>query len=263
MYNMYCLDGNELDCELVRRILDFVNVEDLLNASLVCRSWNIICKTTEDIWHHHCTKKPSFSLTTKHDCRKRVLRLQKPLPRMKILFGSQTGTSETLAYELENALLMRNVDVEVVDLEFFDLMMWLEEYKKRDECELLVLILSTYGKGPTDNAVEFTNTIMDPNTPNLDGVYYMMFGVGSSNHKRTFNAMAKGTDARFQKLGAQRLYQLGLGDDNHDLRDDWETWREGLIDYLAANFSLEKFYQDQDLGCLSLRGKVSWEGPSL
>lgn len=47
----------------------------------------------------------------------------------------------------------------------------------------------------------------------LTSVPFQVFGLGNKTYEH-FNAMGKYVDKRLEELGAQRIFELGLGDDD-------------------------------------------------
>jgi len=117
------------------------------------------------------------------------------------------------------------------DLEDFD-------PEKMIASKLVVFILATYGEGdPTDNAMNFAKWIQDYDgalgNQGLCNMQYAVFGLGSTQYEH-YNKMGIDTDARLSDLGAERIYRLGLGDDNGTtLEEDFDKWREELWPALA------------------------------
>lgn len=52
-----------------------------------------------------------------------------------------------------------------------------------------------------------------PASPCLISVLFQVFGLGNKTYEH-FNAMGKYVDKRLEELGAQRIFELGLGDDD-------------------------------------------------
>merc|ERR1719444_600797 len=95
----------------------------------------------------------------------------------------------------------------VVDLEDFDP----EQFATH---KTVVLVVATYGEGdPTDNAVEFFKWIQDESHAEdlLQDMQFTVMGLGNRQYVY-FNSCAKQADAHMEKLGATRLYELGIGD---------------------------------------------------
>ena len=56
---------------------------------------------------------------------------------------------------------------------------------------------------------------------------FSVFGLGNTQYQH-YNVTGISADGLLEKLGANRLYKLGLGDDNCSLEDDFITWRKEL-----------------------------------
>jgi NADPH-ferrihemoprotein reductase len=63
---------------------------------------------------------------------------------------------------------------------------------------------------------------------------YAVFGLGNKTYEH-FNAMGKYVDKRLEELGANRIYDLGLGDDDGNIEEDFMLWREGFWPTVAEN----------------------------
>jgi len=142
-------------------------------------------------------------------------------PQVSILFGSQSGTAECFSEEIRDEAAQRGIASEVVDLQTFTP----ETFAARP---LVVLVVSTYGEGePSDNAVEFNKWASDPrNDGALKGQRFCVMGLGDMNYAR-FNNMGLMTDQNLERLGGERCYQRGLGDDSQDIHADFEEWMNG------------------------------------
>jgi len=118
----------------------------------------------------------------------------------------------------------------------------LDEFKAESTPALLVkdktiavFCLATYGEGdPSDNAVRFHAWLRDETGPGeLGGMRYTVFGLGNRQYEH-YNAMGTYVDNRLEELGAHRVYELGLGDDDGKLEEDFSAWEEDLVDALRA-----------------------------
>ena len=90
---------------------------------------------------------------------------------------------------------------------------------------MAVFMMATYGEGdPTDNAVDFNEKLTNDGME-LSGMKYAVFGLGNKTYEH-FNKMGKFVDTKLEELGAKRIYQLGVGDDDANLEDDFITWKE-------------------------------------
>jgi len=153
------------------------------------------------------------------------------LGKLNIYFGSQTGTGEGFAKVLKNEAKKKGFDANVIDLEDFEVEM-LQDVKNA------VFVMSTYGEGdPTDSAVDFYEYIKNENkeldSETLSDLKYSVFGLGNSVYEH-FNVVARRTDEFLEKLGANRVYELGIGDDNGELEEDFENWKEDLWSHFMS-----------------------------
>lgn len=156
--------------------------------------------------------------------------------KVLILYGSQTGTAEELSGRLAKDLTRYSQKALVIDPEEMEVDD-LTRLPEVNDC-LLVLCVATYGEGdPTDNAQQLYEFINNTDT-DLKGVKYAIFGLGNKTYEN-FNKVAKDFDQRLEELGAERVYQMGLGDDDANLEEDFMRWREGFLPHVAGEFGWE------------------------
>jgi len=140
-----------------------------------------------------------------------------------IYFGSQSGTAEGFANELhEEASNQHGLKTVVKDLEDFD-----AEVMAKHRC--VVLVVATYGEGdPTDNAMDFFRWMKDESLSEdtLKGTQYTIMGLGNRQYVH-FNQCAKDADKHMARLGAKSIYARGEGDDDQNIEEDFEQWKEG------------------------------------
>jgi NADPH-ferrihemoprotein reductase len=143
---------------------------------------------------------------------------------MTILWGSQTGTAEGFASVLMREARQHGYAARSVDLEE------LEPDELAETRGPVVFLMATQGEGdPTDNAVAFYKWANEPDraADALAAVSFAAFGLGNRQYEH-FNSMGKWVDTRLPQLGATRLLELGLGDDDADIEADFEAWRAAL-----------------------------------
>ena len=179
-----------------------------------------------------------------------------PGGHLTIYYGSQTGTAESFAQDLEREGEDNGFKVHVTDLEETDEDVTAEILKEKmrddDGKNRAVFLMSTYGEGePTDNAAGFTRFLKErlgldsdvvygaenseekkgdddgigTDTSAFAGLEYAVFGLGNTQYEH-FNAMGKLIDMAVGKLGGRRIVPLAVGDDDDDLEGDFENWKD-------------------------------------
>ena len=183
-------------------------------------------------------------------------RIQYPGGHLSIYFGSQTGTAETYAKQLDREGAELGFMVHVVDLEETNVADLLTAERRDDDISKAVFLCSTYGEGePTDNSASFIMELKskigvtadveeekkDSDSPCFDpclaGLEYCVFGLGNTQYEH-YNAMGKFFDAATEKLGGRRIAPIGLGDDDNDIEDDFEKWMNSLTPPLRIVVSI-------------------------
>ncbi|KAJ1929077.1 hypothetical protein IWQ60_001478 [Tieghemiomyces parasiticus] len=172
--------------------------------------------------------------------------------RMVFFYGSQTGTAEDFARRLAKEATQRfGLRCLVADLEEHDLTVL--HQLPRDH--LAVFLLATYGEGePTDNAVEFWETLINPDDeahmpeftdiedPDdhqpLRSLHYALFGLGNSTYE-LYNHVARTVDQTLERLGAQRVHRRGEGDDDRSMEEDFLAWKDELWPLACAHFGID------------------------
>ncbi|KAK3930967.1 NADPH--cytochrome P450 reductase [Frankliniella fusca] len=156
-------------------------------------------------------------------------------------YGSQTGTAEEFAGRLAKEGIRYQLKGMVADPEEYDM----EELVNLKDIpnSLAVFCLATYGEGdPTDNAMEFYEWLQNGDA-NLTGLNYAVFGLGNKTYEY-YNEVAKYVDKRLEELGATRVYELGMGDDDANIEDDFITWKEGFWPAVCEYFGIETMGED-------------------
>ncbi len=155
--------------------------------------------------------------------------------RVAVYYGTQTGTSARFAGELEQDLRHKygkHVHVRLIDLEQVTAER-AEDMFTRGHEPLAVFLQSTYGDGePTDSSLDFFNWLRDQASDGrlpdlLQRLKFCVFGLGNSSYEQ-FNAAGKLIDRSMKSLGATRLMDIHLGDDDCDLEGDFRSWRDAL-----------------------------------
>ncbi|MCJ1297810.1 NADPH-cytochrome P450 reductase [Hypocenomyce scalaris] len=163
--------------------------------------------------------------------------------RAVVFFGSQTGTAEDFAEQIsKEASLKYELDILVADLKDYDY----DSLAHFPNDNIAIFVLATHGEGePTDNAVGFYQYLTaqgdlcsrGAELP-LRSLRFMAFGLGNKTYKN-YNWMVRRVTAMLEKLGAQRVGDLGEGDDAMETtEEDFLSWKEGMWLALAKELAL-------------------------
>ena len=152
---------------------------------------------------------------------------------LTVYFGSQTGTAEAYAHALVAEGIGHGFKADFVDL---------EDFCEKDflKVEKAIFVMASYGRGdPTDNATQFyewlQNKSGDMSGEHLSSVLFTVFGLGNKQYER-YNMMGRTTNELLEKLGARRMFEYGEGDDNEELEEDFESWREAMWEAMVQKY---------------------------
>ncbi|KDN34995.1 riboflavin synthase domain-like protein, partial [Tilletiaria anomala UBC 951] len=150
--------------------------------------------------------------------------------RITFLYGSNSGSCESLAKELSSEGKARGFATTVGELD------QLAGNGKLSTTEPVVICTASYEGKPCDNAKAFVDAIsaMDAATAPLKGVKYIVFGAGHSDWATTFHKIPIFIDDQLAKLGAERLMPLSKADAAGDVLGDFESFKENVWKHLAA-----------------------------
>ncbi|XP_051965616.1 P450 (cytochrome) oxidoreductase b isoform X1 [Xyrauchen texanus] len=165
-----------------------------------------------------------------------IEKMKKTGKNIIVFYGSQTGTGEEFANRLSKDAHRYGMKGMVADPEEYDM----SELSRLTEIEnsLAIFCMATYGEGdPTDNAQDFYDWLQEGDA-DLKGVKYTVFALGNKTYEH-YNAMGKYVDKRLAELGAQRIFDLGMGDDDANLEEDFVSWREQFWPAVCEHFGVE------------------------
>ncbi|XP_050429828.1 NADPH--cytochrome P450 reductase [Adelges cooleyi] len=161
-----------------------------------------------------------------------------------VFYGSQTGTAEEFAGRIakEGARYkMKGMVADPEECEMADLVQMKEIPKS-----MAIFCLATYGEGdPTDNAMDFYEWLQNGDA-DLEGLNYAVFGLGNKTYEH-YNEVAIYVDQRLEELGATRVHEIGLGDDDANIEDDFVSWKEKLWENVCSHFGIEEMGEETNV----------------
>lgn len=155
-----------------------------------------------------------------------------------VLWGSQTGTAETLAAKFSKKGKKSGLAPKVIDLAEYP-------HEKLAEETHLVILTSTYGDGePPDNAAAFHQFLFSEAAPKLDNLSYSVLSIGDSTYP-DFCKCGIEFDERLQQLGAKKIFNRI--DCDVDFEDPFATWTQGVIDAMGLTISTDDEVEDRGI----------------
>jgi sulfite reductase (NADPH) flavoprotein alpha-component len=148
-----------------------------------------------------------------------------PTPELTVLYGTESGNSETLADLTVKAAKSSGFKAKAVNMADI-------KVAKLKGIENLLVIISTWGEGdPPETAVDFYEAFMGEKAPKLEGTRFSVLGLGDTSYEE-FCKMGIDFDARLETLGARRIYDRVDCDVDYD--DDFAKWHKGALAVLEA-----------------------------
>lgn len=155
---------------------------------------------------------------------------------VSVFWGGNTGSSESLAQELQRIAPEYGLDVEIHELDALT-----DRLPVDRPC---VIITSSYEGRPPDNAKKFVSwaeKLASKGGKLPKGTKFAVFGVGNSDWVHTFHRVPTIVDQCLSDLGCERIIEAGFANVKRDMVGPWEAWSEKL--------------------CLSLSGITKQEHP--
>lgn len=147
---------------------------------------------------------------------------------LHILYGTQTGNSESLANDAANAAKKHGLQPVVKSMDDV-------EIGQLPGMEYLLIITSTYGEGAMpDNAEILWDAANKDDAPRLDAVKYSVLALGDTSYD-LFCQAGKDWDEKLAALGANRIYDRV--DCDVDFEAPAEKWLSEVIPLMAEGAS--------------------------
>ncbi|KAK7065087.1 fatty acid hydroxylase [Favolaschia claudopus] len=147
-----------------------------------------------------------------------------------VFYGSNTGTSEAFA---------QRIAIEGPSNGFRSSIGTLDSALGKIPTDGPVVIITASFEGqPADNAAQFVEWVTHLEGTPLHGVHFAVFGCGNSDWTNSFQAIPKLCDELFEKYGAKRLLERGVGDASKgDFFQVFDEFELKLWDMLRKQYS--------------------------
>lgn len=128
-----------------------------------------------------------------------------------ILVASETGNSLEVGEDLQAAVASVCGRVRLIEAFDYDL----DDLEHED---ILLMVTSTQGEGEPPYGAEdlYDAVVLAKRTFSLQGVAFAVLGLGDSAYAENYNLMARQFDARYEQLGARRLFPHGECDFDYE-----------------------------------------------
>lgn len=145
-----------------------------------------------------------------------------------VLYGSQTGNSQSLAEKLAKNLQKDDFSVSLFSMSDF-------KPNNLKKIQHLLIIVSTQGEGdPPDNAIQLHEFLNSKRAPNLNHLHFSVLSLGDSSYEH-FCQTGKDFEERLEALGASKLVpRIDCDLDFDDAADEWLSNVHGKLNELLT-----------------------------
>ncbi|WGM45961.1 Bifunctional cytochrome P450/NADPH--P450 reductase [Brevundimonas sp. NIBR10] len=137
-------------------------------------------------------------------------------PRLLVLYGSNTGSSEAFANRIAGEAAGHGFAATAAPMDDFA--------GNLPKNGALVVVTASYEGQPPDNARQFVANVEALNADDLSGVRFAVFGCGNRQWARTYQAIPKRVDAALEKAGGVRIAVRGEADSGGDFFGAFDEW---------------------------------------
>ncbi|OTB02422.1 hypothetical protein M426DRAFT_24748 [Hypoxylon sp. CI-4A] len=143
---------------------------------------------------------------------------------MTILYGSNSGTCESMAQRLAFDAVSHGYKVTTID----SMDTAVEKFPKGQP---IIIITASYEGQPPDNAGHFVSWIQSiQDKAAFSGSSFAVFGCGHRDWSQTFHRIPNLVDTTLEQLGANRIAEPGLADAaGEDMFVTFETWEDDVL----------------------------------
>ncbi|MEV1286588.1 cytochrome P450 [Micromonospora sp. NPDC049679] len=147
---------------------------------------------------------------------------------LRVLYGSNAGTSEAFAQRIANDAGLRGYSATLGTLD--------SAAANLPTDGAVVIVTSSYEGQAPDNARAFLSWVQALPDGALDGVRYAVFGCGNKDWARTYQAVPAAVDQHLARAGARRLVERGEANARGDFFGDFEDWYAGFWGPVSTEF---------------------------
>ncbi|RBQ74718.1 hypothetical protein FVER14953_00317 [Fusarium verticillioides] len=139
--------------------------------------------------------------------------------QIAVLYASNSGSCEALAYRLAAEATERGFGIRAVDVVN-------NAIDRIPVGSPVILITASYNGEPADDAQEFVPWLKSLESGRLNGVKFAVFGNGHRDWANTLFAVPRLIDSELARCGAERVSLMGVSDtcDSSDPFSDFERW---------------------------------------
>lgn len=156
-----------------------------------------------------------------------------------IFYGSQTGYSKSVAFELKNIIIkkVRPISINI------DILNNLLDYEISKD-DFTIILLSTTGDGEFPDNANTIFKILRKNKQDLDNINYCLLGFGDSNYN-SFCHSSKVFDKLLKSKNAIKFLETEFNDDTINSTELIDNWLKKVVNYLKKykNTLFEWFIQ--------------------
>lgn len=147
-----------------------------------------------------------------------------PKTPLLLLYASESGNAESLAFKTKKLAQKMNFDAKVVDMADAELAML-------GKAKNIIAFVATWGEGdPPERAADFYGELMSDKAPKLDGAKFAVLALGDTAYVN-FCETGKQIDRRFEELGGDRV--ADRIDLDLDFKKGAADWTEKTLAVLA------------------------------
>ena len=144
--------------------------------------------------------------------------------KLSVLFGSQSGNSESLAKKLAKEAKNQGYDATATPLDKVS-----PAALAQERCALI--ITSTWGEGdPPDNALSFWKALQEQQGATLTNLSFSVLALGDTNYEH-FCGFGKNVDKRLEELGAKRIFERV--DCPVSFEEGASRWQKGVFEAVS------------------------------